>query len=92
MRRTKTARKEVTCMPICVHKDLTAINEKLLTLKDFQHNVVNVMDIVTRLSVALMKKYEEEECKRLERRDSNNNGHAKPLFDSDIDSDIDDSE
>ena len=40
-------------------------------------------DIITRLSVAVMKKYEEEERKRLERRDSN--GHANPLFDSDID-------
>ena len=41
-------------------------------------------DIITRLS-AVMKKYEKEERKRLERRDSSNNGHANPLFDSDID-------
>ena len=47
-------------------------------------------DIISRLSVAVMKRYEEEERKILERRDSNNNGHANPLFDSDIDSDIDD--
>ena len=47
-------------------------------------------DTITRLSVAVMKKYEEEERKRLEKKESNNKGHANPLFDSYIDSDIDD--
>ena len=42
-------------------------------------------DIINRLLEAPMEKYEEEERKRLERKESNNNGHANPLYDSDID-------
>ena len=67
------------------------IDEKLLTLKDFHHyrgqaqDPMSWIDIINRLLEALMKKYEEEERKRLERRESNNSGHANPLYDSDID-------
>ena len=42
-------------------------------------------DINNRILEALMEKYEEEERKRLERKESNNSGHANPLYDSDID-------
>jgi hypothetical protein len=83
--------RKTMCLPLCLHKDLQMIDEKLLTLKDFHHyrgqaqDPMSWIDIINRLLEALMKKYEEEERKRLERKESNNSGHANPLYDSDID-------